>query len=41
MGIPKTGAGLADLIGIDLMVDVVASLRPLCLRQMPRRWWWN
>ena len=30
MGIPKTGVfGLYDLIGIDLMVDVVASLRSI------------
>ncbi len=30
MGIPKTGVfGLYDLIGIDLMVDVVASLRDI------------
>ena len=30
MGIPKTGVfGLYDLIGIDLMVDVVASLRTI------------
>ena len=35
MGIPKTGIfGLCDLIGIDLMVDVVASLPVFCRQVM-------
>ena len=35
MGVPKTGVfGLYDLIGIDLMSDVVASMRQILLNKM-------